>query len=239
MEKLITGAEKLGITLDRKQVRQFEEYYRVLLDWNQRVNLTAITGYEEVQIRHFLDSLTIFTVLPFSQPHAKLNILDVGTGAGLPGIPLKIAAPEIELTLVEATNKKTEFLNYVVSILDLKNVKIITGRAEELAHGVEYRSTYNVVVSRAVASLAALVELTLPFCPTGGIVIAPKKGNIRKEVEDSLEAIDTLGGSLREVRLVELEDLIDDRYLVIIDKVSPTPDKYPRRPGIPEKRPLK
>ena len=239
MERLITGVEKLGLSLNREQIRQFEVYCREMLDWNQRVNLTAITDYEEVQTRHFLDSLTIYSVLDKSQSCENLNILDVGTGAGFPGIPLKITIPDIKLTLIEATGKKTEFLNYVVSILGLENVKITTGRAEELAHRAEYRAGFNVVVSRAVASLATLAELTLPFCPTGGTVIAPKKGDVRKEVEEALRAIDTLGGSLHEVRLVELDELTDDRYLVIIDKVSPTPDKYPRRPGIPEKRPIK
>jgi len=239
MERLITGAEKLGLFLNQEQVRQFEDYCREILDWNQRVNLTAITGYEEVQIRHFLDSLTIYSVIDKSQPYENLKILDVGTGAGLPGIPLKIAVPEIKLSLIEATGRKTEFLNYIVKILDLKNTEVVTGRAETLAHKAEYRAGFNVVISRAVASLATLAELTLPFCPTGGMVIAPKKGDIRKEVEEALKGIDTFGGSLREVKLVQLDDLIDDRYLVIIDKVSPTPDKYPRRPGIPEKRPIK
>ena len=168
MERLVTGAEKLGLSLSQEQVRQFEEYCREMLDWNQRVNLTAITGYEEVQIRHFLDSLTIFSVLDNSRPYENLNILDVGTGAGLPGIPLKIAIPGIKLTLVEATGKKTEFLNYVLSVLGLKNVEVVTGRAEELAHNADYRACFNTVVSRAVASLATLSELTLPFCPTGG-----------------------------------------------------------------------
>ena len=239
MERLITGAEKLGLFLNRAQIRQFEDYCREMLDWNQRINLTAITGYEEVQIRHFLDSLTIYSVLDKSQPYENLKLIDVGTGAGLPGIPLKIALPDMKLTLVEATGKKTEFLNYIVKILGFKNTEVVTGRAETLAHKPEYRAGFNVVISRAVASLATLVELTLPFCPTGGMVIAPKKGDIRKEVEESLKAIDTLGGSLREVKLVDLGGLIDDRYLVIIDKVSPTPDKYPRRPGIPDKRPIK
>ena len=239
MERLIRGVEKLGLSLNREQIRQFEVYCREMLDWNQRVNLTAITNYDEVQTRHFLDSLTIYSILDKSQPCKNLKILDVGTGAGFPGIPLKIAIPDIELTLIEATGKKTEFLTYVISVLGLENVKITTGRAEELAHRAEYRAGFNVVVSRAVASLSTLAELTLPFCPTGGTVIAPKKGDVRKEVEEALKAIDTFGGSLREVRLVELDELIDDRYLVIIDKVSPTPDKYPRRPGIPEKRPIK
>jgi len=239
MEKLLAGASKLGLSLSYNQVRQFEEYYREMMDWNRRINLTAITGYEEVQIRHFLDSLTIFSVFDNTRLFEHLNILDVGTGAGLPGIPLKIAVPEIRLTLVEATGKKAAFLEHVIGVLDLKNVEVVTGRAEVLAHDVDYRAGFNLVLSRAVASLATLVELTLPFCPTGGTVIAPKKGDISREVEEALKAIDTLGGSLREVRMVELDDLMDDRYLVIIDKVSPTPDKYPRRPGIPEKRPLK
>ena len=239
MERLVAGAEKLGLSLSWEQVRQFEEYCREMLEWNQRVNLTAITGYEEIQIRHFLDSLTIFSVFDTSRPYENLKLLDVGAGAGLPGIPLKIALPEIKLTLIESTGKKTEFLNYVVSELGLKDVKVITGRAEELAHNPDYRASFDIVISRAVASLTVLAELTLPFCPTGGTVIAPKKGDVRKEIEEALKAIDILGGSLREVRLVELDELIDDRYLIIIDKVSPTPNKYPRRPGIPEKRPIK
>jgi 16S rRNA (guanine527-N7)-methyltransferase len=239
MDKLITGAKKLGLPLSREQVRQFEEYHDEMLDWNQRVNLTAITNPEEVQVRHFLDSLTIYPILETTQLNEDLNILDVGTGAGFPGIPLKIAIPDIKLTLIEATAKKTEFLNYIISLLGLKDVKIITGRAEEVAHMTKYRAGFTIVISRAVAQLAVLAELTLAFCPTGGIVIAPKKGDVLKEVEEALKAIGTLGGSLREVRLVELDELIDDRYLVIIDKMSPTPDKYPRRPGIPEKRPIK
>jgi 16S rRNA (guanine527-N7)-methyltransferase len=239
MERLITGAKKLGLPLNREQIRQFEVYCHEMLDWNQRTNLTAITDYEEVQTRHFLDSLTIYSVLETSQSRENLKVLDVGTGAGFPGIPLKISIPDIKLTLIEATGKKTEFLSYIVSILSLKDVEIVTGRAEELAHMTKYRAGFNIVISRAVASLATLAELTIPFCPTGGTVIAPKKGDVRKEVEQALKAIDILGGSLREVRLVELDELIDDRYLVIIDKVFPTPDKYPRRPGIPEKRPIK
>lgn len=239
MEKLLSGASKLGLWLSYDQVGQFEEYYREMMDWNQRINLTAITGYEEIQVRHFLDSLTIFSVLDSSKPYKNASILDVGTGAGLPGIPLKIAVPEIKLTLLEATGKKAVFLEHVISVLGLENVEIIKGRAELIAHDVNYRASFDFVLSRAVASLATLAELTLPFCSTGGTVIAPKKGDFSREVEEALKAIDTLGGSLREVRLLELDELVDDRYLVIIDKVSPTPEKYPRRPGIPEKRPLK
>ncbi len=239
MEKLIAGAEKLGLTLSQEQVGQFEDYCREMLDWNQRVNLTAITGYEEVQVRHFLDSLAIYPVMDRSQPLKNLHILDVGTGAGLPGLPLKIALPEIKLTLLESTAKKTAFLKYLVSALGLKDTEVLTGRAEKLAREDSYRAGFNTVISRAVAALSTLVELTLPFCPTGGTVILPKKGNIRQEVEEALKAIDILGGSLREIKMVDLDELNDERYMVVIDKVSPTPDKYPRRPGIPEKRPIK
>jgi 16S rRNA (guanine527-N7)-methyltransferase len=203
------------------------------------MNLTAITDYDEMQVRHFLDSLTVIPVLDKSQPNENLRILDVGTGAGLPGIPLKIVLPDIRLTLLESTAKKTEFLRYIINTLGLKDTEIITGRAEDIAHSGEYRAGFNTVISRAVAPLFSLVELTLPFCRTGGIIIALKKGDIRQEIEDALKAIDTFGGSLREVRMVELEELNDDRYLVIIDKIAPTPDNYPRRPGIPGKRPIR
>ena len=227
MDRLVTGAMKLGIPLRQDQVRQFEEYYHTMLDWNQRINLTAITDSEEVQVRHFLDSLTIYPILGKTQLNENLKILDVGTGAGFPGIPLKIAIPDIKLTLIEATAKKTEFLNYVISVLGLKDVKIITGRAEEVAHMTEYRAGFKIVISRAVAQLAVLAELTLPFCPTGGTVIAPKKGDVRKEVEDALKAIDTLGGSLREVRLVELDELIDRN--VASDMLVYRPDELDQR----------
>lgn len=238
MEKLKSGAKKLGLGLTTKQLEQFQVYYQELIDWNQRFNLTRITDYEEVQIKHFLDALTV--VLALKQPIDKaiFNLIDVGTGAGIPGIPLKILWPEVRLTLLEATIKKTVFLQYIVNKLALDNVAIIAGRAEEVAHQVQYREKFTLVLSRAVAKLPALVELTLPFCALGGSFIAQKKGPTELEVSQANKAISLLGGRLREVKKVDLAEFTDERWLIIIDKVSLTPLKYPRRPGIPAKRPL-
>jgi len=238
MEKLKAKAKELGLGLKPIQLEQFEVYYQELIDWNQRVNLTAITDYEDVQLKHFLDSLTITLAWP-PENNAGLRLIDVGTGAGLPGVPLKIAFPEIKLTLLEATAKKADFLHRIVKKLGLGNVGVVVGRAEDVAHQPQYREGFDLVLSRAVASLPALVELALPFAAVGGGFIAQKKGAIDEEIGRADRAIELLGGRLRELKRVELAEFADERYLVIIDKISPTPAKYPRRPGIPAKRPLK
>jgi 16S rRNA (guanine527-N7)-methyltransferase len=235
MEKLKSGAEKLGIELDSAQLEQFEVYYSELVAWNQKINLTAITGYEEVQLKHFLDALTVTLAC---KPADGANVIDVGTGAGIPGIPLKIVFSDIRLVLLEATVKKVSFLHHITQTLGLNDIEIIVGRAEEIAHVPKYREHFDLVLSRAVAALPTLVELTLPFCALGGSFIAPKKGSVDEEVTGADKAIAALGGKLRAVQKIELEGLADERYLVVIDKVAPTPDKYPRRPGIPGKRPL-
>jgi 16S rRNA (guanine527-N7)-methyltransferase len=235
MEKLNLGARKLGMELTPAQLEQFEIYYRELVDWNRRINLTAITDYEEVQIKHFLDSLTV--ILAWQRAKAGA-IIDVGTGAGIPGVPLKIAFPDIKLVLLEATAKKADFLHHITSKLRLDDVEIVVGRAEEVAPEAQYREKFGLVLSRAVAPLPALVELTLPFCVIGGSFIAQKKGAVDEEIGQAKRAIGLLGGSLREVKRIDLEEFTDERYLVVIDKASPTPSKYPRRPGIPAKRPL-
>ncbi len=238
MEKLIAGAKKIGLKLSLKQLEQFHLYYQELIDWNQRMNLTAITSYDNVQIKHFLDSLTI--TLAFKPPitTTDLHIIDIGTGAGLPGLPLKILFPEVKMVLLEATTKKTVFLHHLCTSLKLSNVEILTGRAEEIAHLLQYREKFSIVLSRGVAPLNTLVELTLPFCTIGGSFIAQKKGDITSEISRADKAIELMGGKLREVKAINLEEFTDERRLIIIDKVSPTPQQYPRHPGIPAKRPL-
>jgi 16S rRNA (guanine527-N7)-methyltransferase len=235
MEKLKAGAKELGLGLTTAQLEQFEVYYQELVDWNKRVNLTAITGYEEVQLKHFLDSLTVALAW---QPAKGTSVVDVGTGAGLPGIPLKIVFPDIKLVMLEATAKKADFLRHIVPKLGLENVEVVVGRAEEIGHQAEYRESFDLALSRAVAPLPTLVELALPFCAVDGSFIAQKKGAIYEEVDRATKAISLLGGRLKETKRVDLAQFADERYLVIIDKLSPTPEKYPRRPGLPAKRPL-
>jgi 16S rRNA (guanine527-N7)-methyltransferase len=238
MEKLNEGAITLGLHLNQEQLEQFQIYYQELLDWNKRINLTAITGYEDVQIKHFLDSLTVTLAWRQAISNTDLHLIDVGTGAGIPGLPLKILFPNIRLVLLEVTAKKIAFLHHLNQKLGLSNVEIVTGRAEEIAHQAQYRERFDVVLSRAVAPLPALVELTLPFCTIGGSFIAHKKGAIDLEISRATKATSALGGNLREVKRVDLAEFSDERQLVIIDKVSPTPPQYPRHPNLPSKRPL-
>lgn len=233
MEKLIEGTLHLGLSLTARQVELFQAYYDELIDWNRRMNLTAIVNYEEVQIKHFLDSLTVTTA--FSK--IPSTVMDVGAGAGLPGLALKIVRPDIELTLVDSVQKKAVFLNHLVDVLKLDGVQVVAGRAEELAHDSVYRKRFDAVLSRGVARLAVLAELALPFCKVGGVFIAMKKWDAGDEIDEAGEAINILGGRLKQTIHVEVDEL-NDRALVVVDKVKPTPDKYPRRSGIPQKRPL-
>jgi len=237
MQGLIAGGERLGLHLTHEQVEQFETYYRELILWNRRVNLTAIVDYDEVQVKHFLDSLTIVLAVK-DMPHS-LRLLDLGAGAGLPGIPLKILFPNIHLALLDSVGKKTSFLRHLVARLGLDQVEVLTARAEDLAREESYREQFDLVLSRGVAKLPTLVELALPFCALGGSFIAQKKGEIDAEVEQATRAIDVLGGRLREVMRVRLEELGEERVLVIIDKLSTTPQGYPRRAGVPTRHPLK
>jgi 16S rRNA (guanine527-N7)-methyltransferase len=239
MKKLIEGAGKLGIELNVVQVKRFELYYQELIEWNKKFNLTSITDYQEVQVKHFLDSLTVTLALTEKElKEPNFNIIDIGTGAGFPGVPLKIFLGKPRLVLIESIAKKATFLCHLVSKLELDGVEVVRGRAEEMAHSLLYREQFTLAVSRAVAILPSLVELALPFCRLGGKFVAQKKGEIDQEVTMSNKAITDLGGKLIQVKKIELEEFDDGRYLIILDKMYPTPEKYPRRPGLVKRCPL-
>lgn len=237
MEKLVEGARKLGLHLTSEQVDLFQQYYEQLREWNRRVNLTRIIGRDSVQKKHFLDSLTVVQALLDMNPPAR-RLLDVGSGAGLPGLPIKILWPYIHLGLIESVSKKTAFLQSIVASLGLRDVEVLTSRAEDLAHSEDHRERYDAVLCRAVAPLPTLMELTLPFCKLGGRVIAQKMASAEGEIARSEKALRLLGGEVREVRRVELDELAPPRVLVIVEKVTSTPDKYPRRAGVPARHPL-
>jgi len=237
MELLEEGARRWGLDLTSDMLAAFQTYYEELIVWNERANLTAITDYQEVQIKHFLDSLSCLLVLAGS-PIDRWRHLDIGAGAGFPGLPLKIARPQMELTLLEAKKKRVRFLQRLVERLELPGVAIIRGRAEELGRQSGHREEYDLVLARAVATLPVLLEYALPLCRMGGIFLAQKGPDIKEELETSHVALRVLGGRLREVRGLELPYSMGHRNLVVVEKVAPTPEKYPRRPGVPAKRPL-
>lgn len=236
MDALIKGAKELGLSLSPAQLEQFDSYYRELMEWNSKINLTSITNKGEVYVKHFLDSLSVFAASNKNAPGPR--VIDIGTGAGFPGLPLKIALPDIKLVLLEATSKKANFLKHITEMLRLKGVDVVFARAEEAAHRPEYRQRFDYVLSRAVAGTPTLAELMLPFCAIGGRLIAQKKGDIAAEVAGAEKAIKLMGGTPPQLKKVELEALPDERYLIIVDKIEDTPEKYPRRAGIPAKRPI-
>ena len=240
MQLLAEGAKELGINLSAGQLEQFESYYRELTEWNQRANLTAITGYEETQVRHFLDSLTV--CLPYQGMPEGLavvcRVVDVGSGAGFPGLPLKLAFPHLELHLIESVGKKTAFLEHICGALGLDKVTIHTGRAETLAREPELRDGFDLALVRGVARLSLLLEYALPFCRVGGRAVAHKHGGIESELAEAKNALAELGGREDGIFPVKLAGLTDNRVVAAFDKVAPTPERYPRRVGIPAKRPL-
>ena len=234
---LLDGCRELGISLDEHQQEQFARYSATLADWNQRVNLTSIVEPEAVQTLHFLDSLTVAGALP-TETLQSGRVLDVGAGAGLPGVPLKIIFPNISLVLLEATGKKVTFLRHLVDHLGLGDVEVQHGRAEDLANDSALRESFDVVLARSLAKMAALVELTLPFLRPGGLLVAHKKGDIDQELTDAAKAIKLMGGKAPNLREVNTPGLTDGRVLVVVEKVSPTPVGYPRRAGMPAKQPI-
>ena len=239
MKKLIEGAGKLGIEFNARQVRQFELFYQELIAWNKKINLTAITDYSSVRVKHFLDSLTITLALSEEEvERPDFNIIDIGTGAGFPGVPLKILFPQPRLVLIEPTTKKIAFLHHIIRKLELENVEVLDSRAEEAAHLPLYREQFALVLSRAVALLPTLAELTLPFCQIGGRFIAQKKGEVEQEISRAGKAIAVLGGKLDGIKKIELDEFDSARHLVIIDKIYPAPNEFPRRSGLPKRRPI-
>jgi 16S rRNA (guanine527-N7)-methyltransferase len=237
MERLVDGAQRLlGLSLTQRQREAFLLYYQELLSWNARFNLTAITDSEGIQIRHFLDSLSC--LLAIRDVQRGQSLIDVGSGAGFPGLPLKIIHPNLRLTLLEATGKKTDFLRHMVERLELRDVTIVHDRAEQLGQAPLHREAYDWVTARAVAAMPTLVEYLLPLCRLGGHCVAQKGEAAAAEVTSAEPAVLLLGGCLNRLVRVELPGLAETRYLVVIDKVARTPDRYPRPPGRPAKRPL-
>ncbi|MFQ3567448.1 MAG: 16S rRNA (guanine(527)-N(7))-methyltransferase RsmG [Aggregatilineales bacterium] len=228
------AAALLGLRLTPAQIAAFERYAAELASWNAHTNLTAITDAEGVRVRHFLDSLTVVKAATLSD---GTRVIDVGTGAGFPGLPLKIAFPAIELTLLEATGKKVRFLEHMRAVLGIEAV-VLYARAEEAARQPELRESYDLVLARAVARLPTLLEYLLPLARVGGRCIAMKGHTAHAEVEDSARALSVLGGRLAGIFSVELPAIAEARYLVAIDKIAPTPAAYPRKPGTPSQRPL-
>jgi 16S rRNA (guanine527-N7)-methyltransferase len=237
MQTLIGGARALGFSLNKRQIEQFETYYRELVDWNNRVNLTAIVDYEEVQTKHFVDSLTATLAFKRTDGLTDLKLIDVGTGGGFPGIPLKLLLPGISLTLLEATRKRTVFLEHVKDVLKLEGVDVVVGRAEDIARRSDHRERYDVAVSRAVAALPTLLELTVPFCRIGGTFVAMKQTAAKEETRQAKNAARILGAVLKGAPDIDLPGLAG-RCLIVYEKVEPTPEQYPRRAGTPSKYPL-
>lgn len=240
MSILAQGARAFGIDLTPAQLDRFEFYYRQLVDWNARGNLTSITEYNQVQTKHFLDSLSVALALPrpFETALEGKTLIDVGTGAGFPGLPLAIALPHLQVTLLEATGKKAIFVTQLGRAVGLENIETLKGRAEELGQNEQYRENFDFATGRAVAELRTLVEYTLPLLRIGGLLIAQKSVQVYSELALADRAISELGGHFRELIPVELPGILEKHHLIIVDKVAATPAKYPRRPGIPEKRPL-
>lgn len=224
-----------GIRLSNAQQRLFQIYEEELITWNQQVNLTAISTVEQIRIKHFLDSLSTVCVLRGS---AMNSLVDVGTGAGFPGIPLKIIFPETHLTLVESVGKKAAFCEHIVNCLKLTGVEIITERAESLGQNLDHREHYDWAVARAVAILPVLAEYLLPLVRVGGAMLAMKGEQAPAEVHRAEHAIKLLGGHVRKLTPITLPGVAEERYLVVIDKVAATSPSYPRRVGIPSKKPL-
>jgi 16S rRNA (guanine527-N7)-methyltransferase len=225
----------LGLSLTRRQLEAFTVYGEELVAWNARVNLTAITDPDAIEVKHFLDSLTL---VPYLGRWVTGRLVDVGTGAGFPGLPLKIACPSLRVSLVEATGKKADFCRHIVTRLELEGVDVVHARAEEVGQDPQHRQRYDVAVARSVASMPVLAEYLLPLVRLGGRAIAQKGESGPAEAHAAQVAVARLGGRLTQVSPVELPGVAEARYLVLMEKVAATPPDYPRRPGLPSRHPL-
>ena len=228
--------DALGIALTPTQIKLFAAYEILLLEWNSKFNLTAITDHDAIYVKHFFDSLTCLQVIP---TRGEFSLIDVGTGAGFPGIPLKIINPSINLTLVESVGKKADFCKIAVEELRMANTQVITSRAETIGHDNKFRERYDWAVARAVAPLPILAEYLLPLVRIKGSMLAQKGSGGEIEIDQAESAIKILGGKLDSVIPITLPNGMGKRTLVHIRKIAPTPEKYPRRPGTPKKNPLK
>jgi 16S rRNA (guanine527-N7)-methyltransferase len=229
------AAQQLQLNLTPQHAEAFARYAQALADWNEKINLTAITRLEEVEVRHFLDSLTIAAALPL---HAGMKVIDVGTGAGFPGIPLQIVYPDLKMTLLEATGKKIVFLDHIITLLSLPNTRTLKARAEEAGNMPPHRQAYDLALARAVARLPILLEYLLPLLKIGAICVAMKGKTAEAEAGDSTHALQVLGGRIQKIEAFQLPDVDETHHLVLIEKVAPTPAGYPRRPGLPNQNPL-
>ena len=233
-KEIMEYVEELGIKLSKEQAEMFFDYMNLLLEWNEKINLTAITEEKEVIVKHFVDSLTIAKYIP-----EGASLVDVGTGAGFPGIPLKIIRDDLKITLLDSLQKRINFLDVVIKELNLKNVETIHARVEEFGKNSKYRESFEVATSRAVANLSTLTEYLLPLVKVGGIAVCMKGSSIEEELETSKKAINVLGGKVSNVFEFDLPKTDIKRNIVIVDKINETPSKYPRKPGMPSKEPIR
>ena len=227
-------AKKIDIDINEEQINKFYDYMNLLIEWNNKINLTAITDYNEIILKHFVDSLTINKCIKENN-----YVVDVGTGAGFPGIPLKIIRDDIKIVLVDSLNKRINFLNEVIKELNLKNIETVHARAEEFGRNKKYRQKFDIATSRAVANLSTLSEYIIPLVKINGRCICMKGKEIKEELKDSLNAIKVLGGKVENVEEFELADNDINRSIIYILKEKDTPNKYPRKAGTPSKDPIK
>ncbi len=232
--KMQEKSKDLGVRFSVEQTEQFFEYMNLLIEWNEKMNLTAITEPEDIILKHFIDSITILKEIK-----EDVKLVDVGTGAGFPGIPISIMKPSIKVTLVDSLNKRLMFLQEVADKLNLKNINMLHMRAEELGQNKKYRESFDIATSRAVANLSTLSEYLIPLVKVNGKVISMKASSAQKEIKQANNAINVLGGAIKKIEEFNLPQSDIGRTIIVINKIKHTPEKYPRKSGIPSKEPLK